>query len=226
MQVSDIINAVRWCIDEEDANPSSLANNGVLGSDNTLMDNIIKSKIGDALRWVCGNAPAELLSTTETSETNSIDLIYEETLIASDNLLTPTKPLLKVVRVRGTNWKRAVLGDSILREDSDEYLQLHDTNGAEATDERPQAVLINTKQRKVEVWPTTGNTFTLTYAKALSNDELGNLSTTATKVNIPNLVETSVIYYIAYLVLSAYGDGRSARMLEIAVQNLGKSQKQ
>lgn len=227
MTVGDIIKAVRLCIDEEDSNPSSLANQGVLGSDNALMDNIIKAKIGDAIRWICLYAPAELLSNTEASVQDSIDLIYEENLTPSGNLLTPTKTLLKVVRVGCSNWHRAILGDSLLKEDSDEYLQLRDVNGAEATNDRPQAALINTKQKKVEVWPATNNTFTLTYAKALSATELNNIVTTATtKVNVPVLVETSFIYYLAYLVLTAYGDARRESMLEIAMQNLGKSQKQ
>jgi hypothetical protein len=226
MTVSDIIKAVRLCIDEEDSNPSSLANQGVLGSDNALMDNIIKAKIGDAIRWICLYAPAELLSNTETSEIGSIDLIYEEDLTPTGNLLTPTNTLLKVVRVGCSNWHRAILGDSLLKEDSDEYLQLRDVNGAEATNDRPQAALINTKRKKVEVWPATNNTFTLTYAKALSATELHNIVTTATtKVNVPVLVETSFIYYLAYLVLTAYGDARRESMLEIAMQNLGKSQK-
>ena len=189
MTVGDIIKAVRLCIDEEDSNPSSLANQGVLGSDNALMDNIIKAKIGDAIRWICLYAPAELLSNTEASVQDSIDLIYEENLTPSGNLLTPTKTLLKVVRVGCSNWHRAILGDSLLKEDSDEYLQLRDVNGAEATNDRPQAALINTKQKKVEVWPATNNTFTLTYAKALSATELNNIVTTATtKVNVPVLV--------------------------------------
>jgi hypothetical protein len=229
MTVSDIIKAVRLCIDEEDSNPSSLANQGVLGSDNALMNNIIKGRIGDALKWICLFSPAELLSTTESSVSGSIDIVVEETnksVETDTNLLSPVSPLLKVVRVKGSKWHRAVLGDSLIREDSDEYLQLNDPNGAVATDDRPQAVLINTKEKKVEVWPAVGSTFTLTYAKALSSAELSSLNTVTTIVNIPVLVETSFIYYLAYLVLTAYGDARKDSMLEVAMQSLGRSQKQ
>lgn len=227
MLVSKIIENVRWCIDEEDSNPSSLANQSVLGSDNALMDNIIKAKIPDALRWICLYAPSELMSSTgDASASGTIDLIVEEILPPSHNLLTPSQTLLKVVRVKGSNWHRAILGDSLLKEDSDEYLQLRDTNGAEATNDRPQAALINTKQKKVEVWPESDNQFTLTYAKALSNSDMQALTTITTNVNIPVLVETSFIYYLAYLVLSAYGDPRREIMMEIAMQNIGKGQKQ
>lgn len=225
MKVEDIVKSVRLCIDEEASNPSSLA--GADGDDITKMDSIIKDKIGDALRWVCTFAPSELLSAgSATSASGSIDLIYEETnLTASNNLLTPSKTLLKVVRVRGSQWHRAVLGDSLLKEDSDEYLQLKDSYGATATDDRPQAAIINTKQRKVEVWPDTSNTFTLTYVKALDSTEISSLATDTTVVNLPLLVETSFIYYLAYLLCSAYGDPRASRMLEIAMQNLGISDK-
>ena len=40
---------------------------------------------------------------------------------------------MRVVRVKGTGWHRAILGDSLIKEDSDEYLQLRDDSGAEAT---------------------------------------------------------------------------------------------
>jgi hypothetical protein len=232
MTVENIIKAVRWCIDEEALNVAGIADVSAYdfgAGDEGLMNNIIKAKIGDALRWICQYAPAELLSNTETSAAGSIDLIVEETNKTVDtdtNLLTPSSTLLKVVRVKGSKWKRAILGDSLIKEDSDEYLQVSDTNGAEATDDRPQAALINTKQKKVEVWPATGNTFTLTYAKALSATDLGALDTITTVVNVPVLVETSFIYYLAYLVLTAYGDSRRENMLEVAMQNLGKSQKQ
>jgi len=225
MKVEDIVKSVRLCIDEEASNPSSLA--GADGDDITKMDSIIKDKIGDALRWVCTNAPSELLSSTSAaSASGSVDLIYEETNPSrSDNVITPAKTMLKVVRVKGSKWHRAILGDSMIKEDSDEYLQLKDSYGATATDDRPQAALINTKQRKVEVWPYDGNTFTLTYVKALEDSDISALATGTTIVNLPVLVETSLVYYLAYLLLSAYGDGRSNRMLEIAIQNLGISDK-
>ena len=125
MTVENIIKAVRWCIDEEALNVAGIADVSAYdygAGDEGLMNNIIKAKIGDALRWICLYAPAELLSNTETSTTGSIDLIVEETLSPSNNLLTPTQTLLKVVRVKGSSWHRAILGDSLLKEDSDEYL--------------------------------------------------------------------------------------------------------
>lgn len=235
MTVSDIYTAVRCCIDEEDANASSLANSTTLGSDSTLMNNIIKNKIPAALRWVTLYAPSDALSGGSSGGgggggSTTLDIIAEETsggsgdseIQISGNTITPRKTLIRVVRVKGSSWSRAILGDSLISEDSDEYLQLSDTHGAAATNDRPQAALVNTKQKKVEVWPHTNNSFTLTYIRALTASEIDNISD-STNVTLPALVETSFIYYLAYLLCCAYGDGRAKSMFEIATMNLGRT---
>ena len=232
MTVGDIIKAVRWCIDEESVNQAELANAYDFDdgkTDEGMMNNIIRNKIPAALRWVCLYAPAEQLSGSSTSgsggsgSSTSINIIQEDTLSASSNVLSPTKTLVRVVRVKGGNWHRAILGDSLIKEDSDEYLQLSDTNGAAATIDRPQAALRNTKEKKVEVYPGDGS-FVLTYIQALSSSDIKDLDKDTTEVGIPSNVETSFIYYLAYLLCSAYGDGRAKSMFEIATLNLGKTE--
>ena len=236
MTVDKICEAVRCCIDEEDANASSLANLTTLGSDSTLMNNIIKNKIPAALRWVTLYAPSDALSGGSSGGgggggSTTLDIIAEETsggsgdseIQISGNTITPRKTLVRVVRVKGSSWSRAILGDSLISEDSDEYLQLSDTHGAAATNDRPQAALVNTKQKKVEVWPHTNNSFTLTYIRALTDSDLSGLNVGTTNVNLPDLVETSFIYYLAYLLCCAYGDGRAKSMFEIATMNLGRT---
>lgn len=232
MTVGEIIKAVRWCIDEEAVNAAGLANvsaydfDGGTHTDLGLMNNIIRNRIAAALRWVCLYAPAEQLSGVSGGGTStSIDVIQEdENLPATDNVLTPSETLIRVIRVRGTGWHRAILGDSLIKEDSDEYLQLSDTNGAEATADRPQAALMNTKQKKVEVYPAgSGDRFILTYVRAFSADDLGDLTDDDTDIGIPANVETSFIYYLAYLLCSAYGDTRAKAMFDVATLNLGKT---
>ncbi len=232
MKVVDIIKSVRWCIDEEAVDAVGFANasaydfdNGT-HTDNGLMNNIIKDKIGAALRWVCLNAPSTLLScgdVTVAEGTSKVELIKEETLqTVSDNLITPTNAPLRVIRVRGAYWHKAIMGEGLISEDSEEYLELRNSDGAEATIDRPQAALIHSKVKKIEVWPTTdaGN-FTITYAVAPSATDVAALQTDSTEVNVPPMVETSFIYYLAYLLLVAYGDVRAERMLTIAKQNVG-----
>lgn len=237
MTVGNIIKAVRWCIDEEALNAANIADvsaydfDGGTHTDLGLMNNIIRNKIAAALRWVCLYAPAEQLSGVSSSSSSSsnnaasIDVIQEDqNLSASNNVLTPSKTLIRVIRVRGTGWHRAILGDSLLKEDSNEYLQLSDTYGAAATADRPQAALMNTKAKKVEVYPAGANDrFILTYVRAFSNDDLGDLTNDNTDVGIPANVETSFIYYLAYLLCCAYGDARAKSMFDIATLNLGRT---
>jgi hypothetical protein len=230
MTVGEIIKSVRWCIDEEAVNMAEIADvsaydfEGGIHTDIGLMNNIIRHKIPDALRWVCLYAPAEQLSGGSGSQQDSIDVIHEDaTLTAEGNVLTPSKTLVRVIRVKGTGWHRAILGDSLIKEDSDEYLQVHDTNGAEATIDRPQAALVNTKEKKVEVWPGNG-TFLLTYITTLSSTDIQNLDNDDTPVGVPVQVETSFIYYLAYLLLTAYGDARAKSMFDVAMLNLGRKE--
>lgn len=228
MTVSDIIKSVRWCIDEESVNTTNLVGASSLLTDTTLMDNIIMHRIGDALRWVCLYAPLEFFSGTTSSGNNnnnqtpvSLDLIEEITeATVSNHLITFDSSFLRLIRVKAQNWHRAILGDSLLREDSPEYLQLRDTNGAAATIDRPQAALINTKTKAIEVWPTeNAGTFTVTYVNSPSVASLSAI-TVNTDITIPPLAETSFIYYLAYLLLSAYGDSRAKSMFEIATLNM------
>ena len=230
MTVGEIIKSVRWCIDEEAVNMAEIADvsaydfEGGIHTDIGLMNNIIRHKIPDALRWVCLYAPAEQLSGGSGSQQDSIDVIHEDaTLTAEGNVLTPSKTLVRVIRVKGTGWHRAILGDSLIKEDSDEYLQVHDTNGAEATIDRPQAALVNTNEKKVEVWPGNG-TFSLTYITTLSSTDIQNLDNDNTPVGVPVQVETSFIYYLAYLLLTAYGDARAKNMFDVAMLNLGRKE--
>ena len=232
MTVSNIYEAVRYCIDEEASNNTNFVN--ASADDCTYMNHIIRNKIPTALRWVTLYAPAETLSgvadsSSSSSSSGTIDIIVEETTgtgtgqaSLSGNTITPTKTLIRVIRVKGNQWHRAILGDSLIKEDSDEYLQLKDENGAAATNDRPQAALVNTKKKKVEVWPADNNTFTLTYVRALTDADLVSLSDQS-NVSLPASLETSFIYYLAYLLCCAYGDGRAKSMFEIATLNLGKT---
>ena len=235
MTVDNIIKAVRCCIDEEAVNPSGLADVSAYDFDQGthtdlgLMNNIIMNKIPAALRWVCLYAPAEQLSgggstgETEGETSNTINIIEEETFTTvTNNTITPDKTLIRVIRVKGNKWHRAILGDSLIKEDSDEYLALNDTNGATATEDRPQAALVNTREKKVEVWPATGNTIRLTYIRAITAEDIASM-TTETDIGVPTLVETSFIYYLAYLLCSAYGDERAKSMFDIATMNLGRT---
>ena len=243
MTVENIIKAVRWCIDEEALNVAGIADVSAydfVAGDEGLMNNIIKAKIGDALRWICLYAPTDLLggSDEEDASHNPIETGILVDVPESGQTLAPTSitetsagkltmpaDFVKLARVRVAGWHRAV--KELLTEDSDEYLQLYDTNGATATADRPQAVLIEKATRGIEVWPT-GTSAEYTYVANVDAEIQSRTVGTDTEyfVAIPPRVKTSFIYYLAFLLLSAYGDSRSERMLEIAMQNLKVTVKQ
>lgn len=225
MTVGEIIKAVRWCIDEEAMNGSSLAYDLIpVGNDCTMMDNIIKAKAGDALRWICLYGTAETLSGSDETGADAISVLVDmdnqtPTSITgtSAGYITLPSDYLKLGRVRATGWHRAIRQP--IMEDSEEYLQLYDENGATATDDRPQAVLIQKASMRLELWPCNG-TADYTYIKDPGRS-ISESSSDDTKFAIPPAAKSSFIYYLAFLLLSAYGDARAPRMLEIAKLNMG-----
>ncbi|MBR2291706.1 MAG: hypothetical protein IJ868_05265 [Prevotella sp.] len=231
MEVGQIIKEVRWCFDEEAANNADFI--GASDRDSALMDNIIKAKIGDALRWVCLYAPADVLNGSDSGTDTDIvrearlgpGVTYGGMTLNINNekgygTVTLPADFVKLARIRVDNWHRAVT--TPIAEDSDEYLQLNDENGATATYDRPQAAIIETLPKKIEAWPMKnqdgGCTVTVVCAPSVSVD-------TDTRddhdVAMPPKAKAAIIYYLAFLVLSAYEDSRAARMLEIAKMNLG-----
>ena len=234
MTIGKIIEAVRFCIDEEAQNGSNLA----YANDKTRMDGIIKDKIGDALRWVCLNAPVELLSGTDTvSGTTPVDtgIIVDKsgTFTASGTefiynsmsgrttgygRIVTGEDFIKLARVRVDGWHRAIINP--FAEDSEEYLQLFDEYGAMGTPDRPQGALINKKVKEIEVWPVSENDdVEYSYVATIPDSDI-DTSLDTNNVALPPNARTSFIYYLAFLLLSAYGDGRSTRMLEIAKMRL------
>lgn len=235
-----MIKAVRWAIDEEAAS-NSTGDNGTfdgtfddsfqaasfydtLVSDNILMNNIIKSKIGDALRWVCLYAPAELLTGNDGSSSTGILVDVDDASATAITLngatiggyVTVPLDFIKIVRVRGAGWHRAV--KELISEDSEEYLQLYDDSGAAATLDRPQAAIIERAQKRIEVYPNASVSYTYVKDITVGVDYVSG----STAPLVPDKAKTSFVYYIAFLLLSAYGDERAPRMLDIAKMNLAK----
>lgn len=222
MTVGEIIKAVRWCYDEEQIDSADFRN--ASANDNTYMDNIIKSKIGDAVRWICLYCPAELLGGTDSVGTATgimADATMTPVAISDTNGGTLTMPadFIKLVRVRVTGWHRAIM--SPVAEDSPEYLQFRDEFGAKAVADRPMAAMIEKAAKQVEVWPT-GTSAEVTYI-ADPSVSVASSAAASTNIALPPRSKTAFIYYLAFLTLSAYEDSRAARMLEIAKMNTGRN---
>lgn len=232
MTVEQIIEAVRFCYDEEKMDGAAF--NNASANDNTYMDHIIKSKIGDAVRWICLYAPADLLGGSD-EEDGSHNPVDTGILVDKDNVTVQTAvsspfgeitleaDFIKLARVKISGWKMAVT--KTIDEGTEEYMQLIDENGATATVERPRAVIINRSTKILQVWPT-GTTGTYTYVASVGDNSYLEDPTDPTSTlhyPLPPKAKTAFIYYLAFLVLSAYEDSRAQRMLEIAKMNIGKN---
>ena len=226
--VANIIKQVRWCIDEEAVNIASLA--GIDENDDAYMDNIIRSKVYDAMRWCLQYAPVDLLSSDGSSAGTNPTLVTSSDLTIGSGSVTAGNPTVvtlpsgfqRLVRVRLNGWKKAVRVP--IEEDSDKYIELSDDT-ATATQNRPVAAIIRTDPLKLELWPggSTGNIIQISY---VNYPDFGTESITAsddatTTLYIPDKLRSAYLYYIAFLVMAAYGDNRASVMLSIAKMNLG-----
>ena len=217
MTIGEWIEDVRRCMDEDVQNASCLRDAVTdLGS----MDNMIRSRSRDALLFAALHAPLELLA-------GDSGMVFDYTATSPGIRVTESQErgctvvelpgdFVRLSRVRGYGWHRAVLEPLV--ESSDAALALMDVTGA-ATEDRPQAVLVNRSAQCLELYPKV-SAFELSLVlapEALSEQILrGGLDD---EVEIPYKIRSIVSYYTAYLVLSGYRDGGAKAMLE-AVKNV------
>lgn len=228
MTVDEIIKQVRFCIDEESNNTSSLAD-VIDEKDDSYMDNIIKAKIPDALHWIAVTATssAVLSNSKETSKkadsstpSTSTDMEVKA-FEGSDTIGIVEMPsnisVFNINRVRATGWHKAVVP---VEDTSDDALLMFDET-AMGTIDRPQAAIMRTTPLKLLVQPKAA-TITVSYVgvpTVISKDNDGKES-----VDISDNFKSSFIYYLAFLLLSAYDDSKANQMYNIALQMLGVNQ--
>jgi len=218
MTIKSIIDNVRWVLDEEKGQPDY---------ETAYMDNIIKSRINDALRWIIYNADTSLLDGSDTNDGTGC-IIQEE--LPSDVETKATldgayvrmpSDFVRLVRVKVTGWARAI--HEPIAEDSEQYLMQSDAV-AKADKTRPQAAIVSTLPNKIELFPTPleGDKVEITYA--VTPDEIDTSASEDTSFGIPPKLKTAFIYYLAYLVMIAYDDNSKANsMLATAKMNAGIS---
>lgn len=230
ISVATIKQRVRFCLDEEAVN---LAQIGVGNDDDAYMDDIIADKIPDAVRWCALYAPDGLLrsekeTSGETSKGWSVaaEGAFVETATVtgttSGGCTTFTLPndFGRLVRVRLTGWSKAVR--TPIEEDSDEYLMVNAAT-AKATADRPVAALIRTNPMKLECWPGVsggGGSSSISICYVSNGSDI---TTTGSSINIPGQLEPAFIYYLAFLVATAYRDSIASSLLQIAKMHLGLS---
>ena len=228
MTVDEIIKQVRFCIDEESNNTSSLAD-VIDEKDDSYMDNIIKAKIPDALHWIAVTATssAVLSNSKETSKkadsstpSTSTDMEVKA-FEGSDTIGIVEMPsnisVFNINRVRATGWHKAVVP---VEDTSDDALLMFDET-AMGTIDRPQAAIMRTTPLKLLVQPK-AETVTVSYVGVPTGTSKDNDETES--VDISDNFKSSFIYYLAFLLLSAYDDSKANQMYNIALQMLGVNQ--
>ena len=216
MSIEEIIKAVRWCIDEESNNTSEITDE----KDDLYMDNIIKSKINDALHWIAITAASSPVLSDSKSIGSTSDTIQVSDFDSNLNIGVITMPsnveIITINRIRGASWYKAV---TPVEDTDDEALMMYDDT-AKGTIDRPQAAIMRENPIKILMQPKT-STAVITYVgvpKSVSTDA------SATDVSIPDKLKNAFIYYIAFLLLSAYDDTKASQMYTIALQQLGVNQ--
>lgn len=218
MKVEDIIKQVRWCIDEESNNTSAITDE----KDDLYMDNIIKSKINDALHWIAITAAsssvfAESKKTSDTSSKISVK-DYDATKNIGIITMDENTEIISISRVRGKEWFKAV----IPVEDTDNEAYMMFDESAMGTADRPQAAIMRENPIKILLQPKP----TKAVVSFVGVPKSVDASKESTDVAIPDKLQNAFIYYLAFLLLSAYNDNKATHMYTIALQQLGVNTKQ
>ena len=213
MKVEDIIKQVRWCIDEESNNTSAITDE----KDDTYMDNIIKSKINDALHWIAITAAsssvfAESKNTSDTSSKISVK-DYDATKNIGTITMDENTDIIAISRVRGKEWFKAV----IPVEDTDNEAYMMFDESAMGTADRPQAAIMRENPIKILLQPKP----TEAVVSFVGVPKNVDVSSETTDVAITDKLKNAFIYYLAFLLLSAYNDNKATHMYTIALQQLG-----
>ena len=228
MKVDEIIKQVRWCIDEETSGTSYITDD----KDDMYMENIIRAKIPDALHWIAitasassvlssssstqKNASSDVASTTATMTVTSFDG-YEDIGVIT---MPSSVSVFNINRVRGKGWHKAVIP---VEDTSDEALMMFDDT-SKGTVDRPQAAIMRVKPLQVLVQPMPSDgTISVSYV-GVPTDVTKGSGEEDDSVEISDNFRGAFIYYLAFLLLSAYDDSKANQMYSIALQQLGANQ--
>lgn len=218
MTISEIINKVKWCIDHETHEDAKLADNG----EDSYMDNIIRAKINDARRWLAVATSQSVTLSSSPSSSSSVTTLTITPYSGFPDIATITIPLslstVTLTRVRLSSWHKAAI--PILDTSDDALLMFDET--AKGTADRPLATVMQGSPTRILVQPyTSTDTAEIVYIGISSDIDTSSDDST---VEVPTIHESAFIYYIAYLLLTAYQDPRTQAMFAIAVQLTGSKQ--
>lgn len=218
MKVSDIIKEVRWRIDEESGNLSDMAE-VIDEKDDSYMDNIIKAKINDALHWIAvtASSSAALVDSKKIGTSSATLQVQDYDTQKSIGVVTMdvNTEVINISRIRGKGWFKAV---TPIEDTQDEAVMMFDET-AYGTIDRPQAAIMRENPLKILLQPKPTEAV-ISYVGVPKNVSTSD----STDVDIPDRLKNAFIYYLAFLLLSAYDDTKATQMYTIALQQLGVSQ--
>lgn len=220
MTISEIINKVKWCIDHETHEDAKLADNG----EDSYMDNIIRAKINDARRWlaVATSQSVTLSSSPSSSSSSSVTTLTITPYDGFPGIAIITIPeslsTVPISRVRLSSWHKSA---TPILDTSDDALLMFDET-AKGTADRPLATVMQGSPTRILVQPYTSTDIAEIVYIGISSDI--DTSSDDSTVEVPTIHESAFIYYIAYLLLTAYQDPRAQAMFAIAVQLTGSKQ--
>lgn len=218
MKVSEIIKEVRWRIDEESGNLSDMAE-VIDEKDDSYMDNIIKAKINDALHWIAVTASysAALVDSKNIGTSSATLQVQDYDTQKSIGVVTmdANTEVINISRIRGNGWFKAVVP---IEDTEDEAVMMFDET-AYGTIDRPQAAIMRENPLKILLQPKPTEAV-ISYVGIPKNVSTSD----STDVAIPDRLKNAFIYYLAFLLLSAYDDTKATQMYTIALQQLGVSQ--
>ena len=219
MTISEIINKVKWCIDHETHEDAKLADNG----EDSYMDNIIRAKINDARRWLAvATSQSVTLSSSPSSSSSSVTTLTITPYDGFSGIAIITIPeslsTVPISRVRLSSWHKSA---TPIPDNSNDALLMFDET-AKGTADRPLATVMQGSPTRILVQPyASTDTAEIVYI-GISSDI--DTSSDDSIVEVPTIHESAFIYYIAYLLLTAYQDPRAQAMFAIAVQLTGSKQ--
>ena len=220
MKVSEIVSRVRAAIDELMVNDSGFL---AQSSDEKNLDDIIKSKISDALYFVVEQAPLEkltdsMLDTMSAEEIASKFSIDASTMVATLELPTDA---LRIVEARLSSWTQFPKPES---DTSQVYLMQSDPY-AKGSWDRPVNIQTYESAKKVLKMysaKTSADTLVFVYIKKPSVTDTSD----NTDISIPSKLESALIYEVAGLTMVAFRDQVARDLLTIADRYIGIDNKE
>ena len=200
--VGSIVADVKVCFDEIGLNDAEF----LTGADNTEMDTIITSKIGDALRFVGLHADVGYLEPT----------VIEESVTAENGMVDCKLPddFLRMIYARLSDWLFAVTEPIFYTEKEYATLKNPITTGYP---DNPKVAI--TADKHLELYTTKSSDVNLTFGyigEAKPNDD--------NEWPIPDKLHRAIIYYIAGLTLLTYKDAHADALLNMAITIMGAKQ--